>query len=132
VHTQNKIARLLYCISKKAHQKAGQKKSAKISRPKKIGQKKVVGQKNLQQKSQPKKVGQKKQQKRRQKRKQKRRQERWEKSLFLNLSCCCLETGLKQVLFYFMFCLRPHEKHYLLSYFCCETDRSVHADEKWL
>jgi len=30
---------------------------------------------------------------------QKVRQERWEKSLFLNLSCCCRETGLKPVMF---------------------------------
>jgi len=33
------------------------------------------------------------------KRDQKRRQERQQKSLFMNLSCCCLETGLKLVLF---------------------------------
>ncbi len=33
-----------------------------------------------------------------QKRRQKRWQERQRKSLFLNLSCCCLETGLKPVL----------------------------------
>jgi len=32
------------------------------------------------------------------KRLHKRRQERWEKSLFLNLSCCCLETSLKPIL----------------------------------
>jgi len=32
------------------------------------------------------------------KRQQKMRQKRWEKSLFLHLSCCCLETGLKPVL----------------------------------
>ncbi len=47
-------------------------------------------------KSQPKKnrhkkVGPKKQ--------QKMRLERWERSLFLNFSCFCLETGLKPVLF---------------------------------
>jgi hypothetical protein len=54
------------------------------------------------QKSRPKKVGEKmakRRQKRQQERLQKRRQERREKSLSLNLSCCCLETGLKPVLF---------------------------------
>jgi len=49
--------------------------------------------------SRPKKVGQKSQQKSGNKRQQKIRQERLEKSLFLNLSCCCLETGLKPILF---------------------------------
>jgi len=39
-------------------------------------------------------------QKRRQKRRHKKQQERQQKSLFLNLSCCCLETGLKPVLFH--------------------------------
>jgi len=37
--------------------------------------------------------------KRAKKQAQKRRQKWWQKSLFLNLSCCCLETGLKPVLF---------------------------------
>jgi len=32
------------------------------------------------------------------KKQEQRRQERRQKSLFLNLSCCCLETGLKPVL----------------------------------
>jgi len=30
----------------------------------------------------------------------KKEEERHHKSLFLNLSCCCLETGLKPVLFF--------------------------------
>jgi len=51
-----KIAQLLYCLLKKAGQKAGQKKSAKSW------------------------------------------QKRQQKFLFLNLYCCCLETGLKPVL----------------------------------
>jgi len=57
-----KIARLLYCVLKKARQKVGQKKSAKKS-AKNSGKK---GSTNA-----ARKVGKK----------------------FLNLSCCCLETG---------------------------------------
>jgi len=57
----------------------------------------------LAKKSWLKKVGKKSQQKSGNKRQQKMRQERWEKSLFLNLSCCCLETGLKPGLFMFAF-----------------------------
>jgi len=49
-------------------------------------------------KSRPKKVG-----KKVAKKVARKRQERWQKSLFLNLSCCCLETGLKP--FLFMLCL---------------------------
>jgi len=60
---------------KKSAEKVGQKKSAEKSRQKKVS----------------KKCGNKRQ--------QKMQQERWEKSLFLNLSCCCLETSLKPGLF---------------------------------
>jgi len=78
-----KIARHLYCILKKALK----------SRPKKL-------------KKSRKKVGKRRQKdnkkaaKRHQKRRHKKQQERQQKCLFLNLSCCCLETGLKPVLFY--------------------------------
>jgi hypothetical protein len=34
------------------------------------------------------------------KRRQKMQQERWEKSLFLNLFCCCLETSLNRFIFF--------------------------------
>jgi len=51
---------------------------------------KKVGQKKLAEKNQLKKVSK----KGGNKRQQKMWQERWEKSLFLNLSCCCLETGV--------------------------------------
>jgi len=55
-----------YCILKKTSFVLRTQKSAKKSRPKKVG-KKVA----------------------------KKQQERQQKSLFLNLSSCCLETGLK-------------------------------------
>jgi hypothetical protein len=45
-------------------------------------------------KSRPKKVS-----KKVDKKASKKQQERRQKSLFLNLSCCCLETGLKPFLF---------------------------------
>jgi len=67
-----KIARLLYCILKKAPK----------SRHKKVGKK-----------------AEKKAAKRRQKRSAKKAARKAEKSLFLNLSCWCLETCLKPILF---------------------------------
>jgi len=65
------------------------------SRPKKV--RKKVGKKGC------KKDGKKdikKGSKRHQKRWHKKQQERQQKSLFLNLTCCCLETGLKPVLLF--------------------------------
>jgi len=82
---RHKAAKVCTACSKFVFLKNSQKKSAKKSRPKKVGQKKSA------EKSQPKKIGK--------KGGKNRQQERWEKRLFLNLSCCCLETGLKPVLF---------------------------------
>jgi len=64
----------LYCVLKKA----GQKKSA-------IRQKKVEKRQQKRTQNKAAKGG------------KKLWQERWENSLFLNQSCCCLETGLKLV-----------------------------------
>jgi len=65
----------------------------------------------------PKKVGRKKRQKRQQKKAAKKPQEKWEKSLFLNLSCWCLETGLKPVLLIITFVKTEFIK-FLNRYFC--------------
>jgi len=72
LHTQNSTSFVLRTQKKHA------KKQAKKSQPKKLANKS------------------------RTKKRHKRRQERWGKSLFLNLSCCCLETSLKLVLLTFM------------------------------
>jgi len=68
----------LYCILKIAHHLYCVLKKAPKSRPKKVGKKdnKKGGKKDNKKGS--KKGG-----------------KRWEKTLFLNLSCCCLEIGLK-------------------------------------
>jgi hypothetical protein len=74
LHTQNSTAFVL-------HTQKSAKKQAQKSR-KKVGKK------------DNKKGG-----KRHQKRQHKKQQERQQKCLFMNLFCCCLETGLKPISF---------------------------------
>ncbi len=74
----------------------------------------------------PKIVGKKKSAKKSQ---QKRWQERWEKSLFLNLSCCCLETCLKPGLFFFIVGKPLHLKPRYIAYLVYKGGRPTHGQK---